>query len=88
MRRLNPYDQYEQREHPEWNLPPGVTPDDIDRLFGDQKPPEGSTCGTCRFAEPCAMLDGSDGLICLCDDRDLREIDEDAKACDGWEGII
>ena len=35
MQRLSPYDQYEQREHPEWNLPPGVTPDDIERLYAD-----------------------------------------------------
>ena len=82
-------DYYEAlRENPAFNLPPGVSPEDIDRLFGDQEPPEGATCGGCAHAARCRMLDGEEALICLCDDCNLREVDEDAKACDGWEGII
>lgn len=84
MRRLSPYDQYEQREHPEWNLPPGVTPDDPE-LVGGAWPPPGARCGGCAHATRCKMLDGSDALVCTCDPEALVEVMRAQDACGDWE---
>ena len=85
-RRATPLEQYELRGHPEWNLPPGVTPDDIDRLFADPEPPDDATCGGCRHARWCRMLGGAEpALVCTCDPDDLTEVERAQAACDGWE---
>ena len=88
MQRLSPYDQYEQREHPEWNLPPGVTPDDIERLYADPEPPEDAACGGCAHAARCRMLDGEEALICTCDPCAMEEVEAAQAACSDWEDLI
>ena len=41
-------------------------------------------CGTCAWALPCAMLDGSARLVCACDPTSLAEVDP-REACECWE---
>ena len=65
------------------NLPDGVSVDDIERASGCV--PEGATCGGCRWARPCRFLDGCDGIVCICDEDDLLEVERAQEACDGWE---
>ena len=71
-----------------YNLPDGLSEQSPSAPWNQPDPWEGRTCGECRHALPCLMLDGSTRLVCV-DELAVEAIEVDPleAACEGFEAI-
>ena len=69
-----------------FNLPDGLSEQSPSVPWNLTDPWTGMTCGDCRNAVDCRMLDGSKRLVCV--DAlavEAIEVDGRAEACEGFE---
>lgn len=70
-----------------YNMPDGVSETSTSAPWNRPDPWSGRTCGDCRNATDCRMLDGTKRLVCV-DALAVEAIEVDPReaACEAFEG--
>lgn len=71
-----------------YNMPDGLSEQSPSAPWNRPDPWRGRTCGGCRHALDCIMLDGSPRLVCADPMAgDAYEVDPSGAACESFEAL-